>query len=66
MCTAYNIVYDIVCLYYDIVCQHTISYVNIRYPMVPRIQMNRRPVSGVNRAVTVTSHRATVTRTQYY
>ena len=36
---AYDIVYDIVCLYYDIVCQPTISYVDIRYPRVPRIQM---------------------------
>ena len=36
---AYDMVYDIVCLYYDIVCQPTISYVDIRYPRVPRIQM---------------------------
>ena len=33
--------YDIVCLCYDIVCQPTtrISYVDIRYPRAPRIQM---------------------------
>ena len=36
---AYDMVYDIVCLYYDIVCQSTISYVDIRYRRVPRIQM---------------------------
>ena len=27
-----NIVYDIVGLYYDIVSQHEISYIDIRYP----------------------------------
>ena len=36
---AYDVVYDIVC--YDIVYQPTISYVDIRYPRVPRIQMVR-------------------------
>ena len=44
-------VYDIVCLYYDIVCQPTISYVDIRYRRVPRIQTHddsdgRRPPEG--------------------
>ena len=28
---AYDMVYDINCLYYDIVCQPRISYVDIRY-----------------------------------
>ena len=36
---AYDMVYEIVCLYYDIVCQPTISYVDILYRRVPRIQM---------------------------
>ena len=44
---AYDMVYDIVCLYYDIVCQPTISYVDIRYRRVPRIQMAAAPGQGV-------------------
>ena len=43
---AYDVVYDIVC--YDIVYQPTISYVDIRYPRVPRIQMAAAAVELVS------------------
>ena len=48
---AYDIVYDIVCLHYDIVCQPTISYVDIRYRRVQRIQMDAIGIIRVNNQI---------------
>ena len=45
---------------YDIVCQPTISYVDIRYPRVPRIQMAR---AGTVPGESLGSHGTSITVT---